>query len=240
MTAFEGSGALAIIGQNPIPQGTPDELRKQGVDPNMVGCCAPRSPGVRGCPVERDCIFHLAKYGGFKNEGPRYIGYYLRTHEGRQKEDTMLCHHFVRVLLSRMREGAMQRDRGIAAAERIVVIAQEPGLERVHPNGKPWPTTVRQRVGVPVNPNDHTINAAYKLETKVVDVPTWPRPGENDQSNYDVQLWESELERLREDPDFALATPAIEEDDAPFEIGAVDMTPAAGVVSEPAGKGGKK
>lgn len=231
MPAFDGSGALALVGQNPIPQGTPDELRKLGVDPEKIGSCAPRSPGVHGCAVERDCRFHLQKLGGFKYQGPRNVGYYLRTHEGNQKEDFCTCHAFVRTLQARMLAGNAQRDAGNVNAEIIRIVAQEGG-------------TIRQRVAVPIDPNNHNINAAYKFETRRIEVPVHPRPGDNTQMDYESELWLDELNRRNEDPEFATGPPpdsAFESNDEPFFDGEVlDLSGGATMAEEVPATGAKK
>lgn len=198
----DGSGALGMLGENPIPQGTLDELRKEGADPARIACCAPRAPGVRGCAVENECPFHLQKYGGFKYKGPKNVGYYLRTHEGQQKQDFTSCHAFVRTLLSRMRSGIAAAQEG-KPHEIIRIIGQEGD-------------TIRQRYAEPVNPNDHTINARWRMVTKTVTIPAHPRPGDNPQTSYDQELWAEEKARRKHDPDFIIGP--IEMADEPDEM----------------------
>lgn len=182
---MDGSGALNLLGIQPLPIGTLDEIRKCGLDPRQVACCHPEAPGViRGCPVEKECRFHLIRYGSFKGSGgPKYVGYYLRTHEGHQKEDFILCHAFVRVLQARMDAGLAEAQKG-HAHEIIRVIAQE---------GEKIVT----RVGVPVNEADRSPTAPWKYVQKAVEVPRFPRPGENERLTYDQELAARELDRRK-------------------------------------------
>lgn len=189
--ALAGSSVLALFGVNPIPMGTPDELRKVGVDPGMVGSCAQPNPqtGVRGCPLWASCPFHLQKYGGFKGQGPKNVGYYIKTHEGRQAENFMTCHNFVRVLLARMRSGRQQAEEGKSNAEIVRIIAQEGGM-------------VRQRGSFAVDPEDRRPNAPWAMKTVAREVPKFPRPGERKGVSYEADLWADEMKRRSVEDDF--------------------------------------
>ena len=184
-SALAGSSVLALFGINPIPMGTPDELRKVGVDPGLVGSCAPPNPdgGVRGCPLWKSCPFHLPKYGGFKGQGPKYVGYYIKTTDGKQQENFMTCHNFVRVLLHRKRAGERHMEEGKPNYELIQIIAQEGG-------------TVRQRGSYKVDPADRTPTARWEIQTKHDMVPTWPRPGSRSAVTYEAELWADAQKRL--------------------------------------------
>ena len=228
MKGFDGSGALGLLGIAPLPQGTPDELRRAGLNPEQIASCAPSGPGVRGCPLEKECPFQLAKYGGFKYQGPKYVGFYQMTSEGNQREDFMLCHAFVRTMLARMREGNRAREEG-RAHETIRVIAQEGD-------------TVRQRVAVPVNPDDHTINARYAVKTFRVQVPEWPRPGDRSQVSYDQELWQDEQRRRGEDPEFSMGMERLPEglpDQVFADLEEISDSEPVQAIAEPVMKGKK-
>lgn len=229
MSNVAGSGLLGMLGENPLPQGTPEELRKAGLDPARIGSCAPKSPGVRGCPMWKECPFHLQKYGGFKGHGPKYVGYYLKTHENRQKQDFMTCHAFVRTMMGRMKTSVAAQLDG-KPHEIVRVIAQE---------GE----TIRTRVGVKKNPDDKTATAEYEMRTETKPVPAHPRPGDNTQTNYDADLWAEEQIRRKYDPDFLTGPPPAESvanelDDFDADAGGVTdslLPPATGdpVLAEP-------
>lgn len=204
----DGSGALGFMGIDPLPRGTLDEIVAQGLDPQLVASCHAARPGVvRGCAVEKECRFHQLRMGGFKGKsGPKYVGYFLQTHEGNKKEDFISCHAFVRTLQARMDAGSAARQKG-QAHEIVRVIAQE-GEKIV------------QRIGVPVNPADKTVGASYKYVTQTIEVPRMPRPGENDRLTYDQELTAREQERQQRDQDienqaWTRPEPGVEE---PFDL----------------------
>lgn len=219
MGTFDGSGALGMLGENPIPQGTPDELRAAGLDPAKVGSCAPRSEGVRGCPLDPECIFGQARYGGFKGvSGPHNIGYYKREVDGTQKQDVMTCHGFVRSLVRRMRAGDIAREEG-KPHEQIRIIAQEGEWITINPI-------------VQTDPNDKRVTAEWKRDPHKIQVPKHPRPSDNPQITYDQQLWAEEQIRRKYDPEFAGAPPILNDVDQAFDMGD-DAAPAEGVIAEP-------
>jgi hypothetical protein len=172
------------MGQVDHPCGTLEELQEQGLDPRKVACCAPNSPGVRGCNHYEDCIFHMKRYGGFRGKGPRYVGYFLKTHEGAKKEDFMSCYHFIKTLLGRMRAGNAYREQG-KPHEVIRIIAQE---------GEP----VLKRFDEALDKNNNkTGDLRRKIYHRSVAVPPFPRPKDNPLVTYDQELDARELERDR-------------------------------------------
>jgi len=218
MSTFDGSGVLGMLGEDPIPRGTPDELRAAGLDPLKIGSCAPRSPGVRGCQFESLCIFGQQRYGGFKGKGPRYVGYSLITIEGTAKRDTITCHGFIRALLNRMRAGNQAREEG-KPHESIRIVAQEGEEIEVNPFEQ-------------VDPDDKKITAAIRRNPKVIKVPRHPRPADNPQVTFEQRLWAEENVRRKFDPEFS--GPAPNEPD--IDRGGFDMEPAgdAGPEAPPA------
>ena len=187
---MDGSGALGRLGIVTTPIGTLDELREQGIDPREVACCHAPAPGViRGCAIEKECPFHLKRYGGFKGTGgPKYVGYFLQTHEGNKKEDFCTCVVFVRTLLARQRAGMAARQEG-KPHEIIRVVAQE---------GE----KIITRISVPVNELDKSPTADYKYVMAAVEVPKFPRPGQNEKISYDQKLTARELARQRAEDKF--------------------------------------
>jgi hypothetical protein len=119
----------ALMGIHPDPMGTPDELRQFNIDPRAAGSCAKPdgSAGVRGCPHWDRCIFRMARWGDFRGNGPRGVGYVLVTHEGSKKEDDAYCYWYMSRLHDRARAGQMQREEG-KNGELIQIVALEPGL----------------------------------------------------------------------------------------------------------------
>jgi hypothetical protein len=182
------------MGVKPMPIGTLEEIQEAGYNPQDVACCAPNSPGVRGCPVERSCRFARKRYGGFKGKGPKYVGYRLVTDEGRVKEDFIRCHSFIRGgLQARLDAGVIHRQQG-KRGEFVRIIAQE---------GE----TIRQRVQIPVNPNDKSQQAQFKFETETITVPEHPRPTDVDVLTYDQEIISKELqaEKIEEEFDSQMA-----------------------------------
>jgi hypothetical protein len=188
-------GALGQLGINPLPQGTLAELAREGLDPGLVTSCSPTRPGIRACPVEADCPFHLKRYGGFKFvRGPRNVGYYLAT-DGAQKEDWCACHVYVRTLLARQRQGNALREQG-KPHERIAIIAQE-GEE------------ILTNVVVPKNPEAPEHLREYHSVQATVRVPAHPRPGENKAMTHAHELARRQAARDAADPMYdAPAAPA--------------------------------
>lgn len=203
----ESGGALQTLGITPLPIGTLDELKEAGIDPAQAGSCAPSQPsaGIRGCAMWKQCPFGQARLGGFKGKsGPKYVGYFLMTHEGDKKEDFISCHAFVRVLLSRMKQMVVDRNEG-RIAETVRIIAQEG--EKIF-----------TRSGVPDNPADKSINAAYHYAVKEIEVPKMPRPLDDNRTTYDLELAARERARKQievdvEDEIFGRLKDSIPDDD---------------------------
>jgi len=184
---YEPAAARSALGIISTPIGTLDEIRAQGMDPEQVSCCHPRSPGVRGCPMWDSCRFGEPRRGAFKGQGPHYIGYYLKTSRsdgGRQVENLSACYNYVRVLQHREIYGhsmkAQRKDH-----ELIRIIAQEGETiyvrrwERNAPDGGNKSNDITMRSWV-----------------EPMEVPHFPRPSESPAFTYEQQL--SERERRRE------------------------------------------
>lgn len=177
-----------------FPTGTPVELKALGHDLRQVHSCAIPEPGrIRGCVHAVECSlrkFGLVDEGGFgppdtepgtPGQGPRNIGYYLRTHEGDWKEDFIRCSAYMTVLLNRENK---QEETG----EELVIVAQE---------GEPIEVTTT----VPVEPKlcNKTGNYALKTETNSILVPVHARPGELDKRNgFRRGVREDRLRKMRE------------------------------------------
>jgi len=123
------------------------------------------------CPLNKDCAFDLRQRGGFKGEGPKYIGYRLITDSAEQtgsKEDTATCFGFIDSgLQKRMTTGRNLRDDG-KDGELVKIIAQE----EAGPDH--WKTVIKQAVivgfslrGEIVKPQTHLIEYLEKAGYKV-------------------------------------------------------------------------
>jgi len=185
VSSFGSGPASGAMGLHPSPVGTPDELRRENLNIALVGSCASPSPGVRGCQYYVNCIFRFRRYGGFRDQGPKNVGYYLQTQEGRRKEDQGSCHWFMSRLYDRMRAGIRDREDG-KNGEIIQVIEQEGGV--IH----------RQ---VTVNANAEIPNAAPKWEPHVFTGPVtaFPRPSERTAITYHALLEDRRRARELED-----------------------------------------
>lgn len=177
-----------------FPVGTLHEIREAGMDPELVACCHSRAEGeIRGCPVWKTCQFNRKPNGGFKGEGPRNVGYYLKTSRsdgGRQKEDFIPCYGFVIALQGRMLAGRAARDRG-EDHETIRIVAQE---------GEP--IVVRKYFSVAKDGGNITGDIRMKSNTMTINVPVFLRPSENPGVTYDQQLRDREKRREEADADF--------------------------------------
>lgn len=181
MSVYGSGAASSAMGINPVPMGTLDELRKEGIDPATVGSCSPQHTGVSGCPYYESCIFRFTRNGGFRDHGPRNIGYFHQTHEERRVENFASCHLFMSRMRDRQQAGERDQQDG-KKGEIIEIIAQEG--EVIHTQ-------------VVVNINEGTtLPARYEKQTKTIPVPHFPRPGERQVIAYDTQV--NDRRRLRE------------------------------------------
>lgn len=200
MSSAFGSSVSAAMRLIPDPVGTLDELRKEGINPATVGSCSPPISGVSGCKFYDQCIFRFKKNGGFRDKGPVGVGYYHRTHEGRQHENDVPCHFFMKKMYHRMRDGERDRQDG-RNGEIVQIIAIEPGWD--HPlSGVP---IHRQMT---VNENEGTnLPPVWKKKTITSPAGVFPRPSDRTAVRYDTLL--DDRRRLREavDPDLESAVP---------------------------------
>lgn len=92
------------------------------------GVIAPTSRTCQNCAVKENCRFNRRDMGGFKGQGPKYIGFRLicdRAENNSATQDFMTCFNFVQANMnSRMRTGRNNREDG-KDGEIIRVIAQE-------------------------------------------------------------------------------------------------------------------
>lgn len=188
---FDPMSASSAMGVHHMPVGTMEEIEAQGLDPDAVATCHKRDKehGVRGCPVWSSCKFHLRdRNGGVwkKGEGPRNIGYYLKTSRADQShavENFMPCYVFVLSLEHRMRAGRAARDEG-KDHEVIQIIGQEGDkiyvkrYENLAADGGNRSGDIRQR-SVPVE----------------ITIPKFLRPSQNPGVTYDQILRERQEAR---------------------------------------------
>src|SRR5262245_9569871 len=149
-----------------VQQGNPDlkdELTRQ-----QRGLCA-------DCDAYVDCLFHMPRYGGFRNQGERYVLYRLTTDPAENqntKEDFCSCRTFVRGgLQDRMLTGREQRARGLAG-EVVTVITDrrwitqgtEMGFNTRNEIINPIPNLVDdlRTAGYKVNLNDQSQAVIFK------------------------------------------------------------------------------
>ena len=190
-----GSGVAASLGLQPNPVGTPEELKSRGLDRRMIGSCAPPGPGVQGCQSYARCIFRLTRFGGFRDRGPRNIGYFLQTHESMKKEDECSCFQFMQRLYDRMRAGERDRQDG-KNGEIIQVIAVEPGLDHKLSGEK-----IHRAVTVNIN-EGMNLPADYKKKIFTGEVKSFVRVDAKQAISYDLLL--EDRRRLREMQDESL------------------------------------
>lgn len=220
---MQTAGVAASMGLHPLPAGTPDELRREGLNVALVGSCAPPSKGVRGCPHYEKCIFRLTKNGGFRDQGPRNIGFFHQTHEGHRRQEFMSCFTFMQVLYERMRSGIRDREDGLEG-EIIRIVAQEGG-------------TIRQKLRVNKNEGNKALAPEWIRKTDPIKVPAFQRPHQRDMGDYDSFLVNEERKRQLDDPDLQVGPPVSAEDmepepDAPeINLEAMPMPGAAPVAA---------
>jgi len=152
------------------PIGTLEEVRQNGMDPENVACCHQRAAGIRGCPMWESCRFGEVKRGGWKGQGPHYVGYYLETSPSdgaRQVENFMACYNYTRVLQHREIAGRAHKDQG-KPHETIQIIAQEG--ETIY---------LERHKHLDADGGNKNGDIRIKTWTEPMQVPRFPRPGEN-------------------------------------------------------------
>lgn len=171
--------------------GTPDEVRKAGMDPARVGSCSEPIKGQnQGCAFWHKCIFQSHKNGGFRGHGPMNVGYFHQTHEGRKVENEVSCELFMDKLFERQRAGQRDREDG-KNGEIIRIVAIEAGLSHPLSGQKILRTTI-------VNENANSPQLGHKWVKKVDSGPVrkLPRLGERGSSTgYEVQLTDRQAVR---------------------------------------------
>jgi hypothetical protein len=157
------------------------------MNPVDTASCSPSNQpnSFRGCPVWTECRFDHKKFGGFKGEGPRNVGYFIQTHEGNKKEDFCSCYSFVSSLQARMDSGISQRQAG-RNGEIIRIVAQE---------GE----KITTRIQVPVDERDKNDKREYQYKVKSVTVPAFQRPAQNERLTYDQELAARQADREKRD-----------------------------------------
>lgn len=178
-----------------LPKGTLVELREANMDTSVFGCCHANAAdengvAIMGCMVEKSCPFAQKKYGGFKGQGPEYIGYYHRTSradESKEHENVMSCFGFVSTLLRKMRKGQADKEEGrdyehieIIALPKHV-IARDPSLANRFGDTvvmTKWSSEVPKSL----------VNMALIPETVEAEVPVFPRPTDNPGITYSQKL----------------------------------------------------
>lgn len=188
----EESGILESLAIHPSPVGTLEEVRREGLDPEKVGSCAPPEKGVRGCTYWKACRFGQARACGYRGHspeaafkgtlGPRYVGYYLQTTDNAQKEDDVPCFVFVGSIQYRMDQGNINRQQGLPG-ELIEVIAHQG--EPIQTKTQKWRDETNKLLG-------------FHFDEKERPVHAFPRPGLNPEFNYEQKLSKRARERRRQ------------------------------------------
>lgn len=212
------------------PSGTPDELKQIGLDPEKHKCCAPEGEYVdtadgkiktKGCQfwtlkdrngrVIRECLFRLKHAGGFRGQGPKNVGVYVKLGDadlagGRQRPASSVIVHPCFLFENNLRgRYETQRETG----ELIKVVAQE-GQE----------IEVEKFVSKP-NPYAADRPIVEKVRERVK-VPHFPRPIEaNPDVTYEQQI--------------AADVAALMEQEREEEVNA-EVTAIAGKIKEPSGE----
>lgn len=173
-----------------------------------VGRVDRKTTTCSNCPwKDGDCIFDQPKNGGFKGDGPRYIGYRLITdgaEDHTPKEDTIICYDAIEALKERMIFGKQQRERG-RDGELIKIIAQQGEMIRRVAN------VGINAAGQIVRPQPHLAEymkkAGHKVSTAPTDVVvTWqnvefdaPVPSYEEEKNRQTGYKRTIIERERMD-----------------------------------------
>lgn len=247
----DGRSALAGLGIKQFPCGTREEVEQAGLDPVKVACCAkPIKDEVRGCAVWGSCRFDHKGMGGFKGQGPRYIGYRIidpATGDLGTNQDVHTCFAFVHGLQKRADYGAAaRRESGGARGEVIRVFAQEGD-------------TIETRYDLPINGKGEVVNVMPEMvETLTANaikfsllpgevaigrkmfelkrtVPRFPRLNEAGGESFAqrVAMMDMEVDQeARERIDYAASPPAIEEDKPSAKGGARNPWGRAGKPKE--------
>lgn len=221
----DGSGLLGELGEVPTPVGTVEEIRKLNLDPKSVGTCAPLGKGTRGCAYYEECPFHRTKWGGFKDHGPRNVGYFLQTTDFKRVEGIVSCYRFVSTLLGRMKDGNRAREDG-KNGEIIRIIAQE---------GEKIAAKYQVRTNLD-RPNDPPKFEWFK---GMIEVPKFPRPGEGAGIDQDDLIRKRMMLRMELEDDNAVGLPqgiVADDDNEPLPGESVQVEPAPeGIVARPVG-----
>lgn len=179
------AGSSVLIGKiNNEPEGTLAEVIKEGLNPKMVASCHPETRDVKGCRNYHNCIFALTANGGFRDSGPRKIGYYHKTHEGVEVENHSTCAWFMQHMFDRMEDGIRDRRRGLQG-EIIEIIAQEGEM------------VLRRAM---VNINEGTAQPTkFEVKRFAEPVPRFVRLGERPVVTVEHEIRERRKQRLAQD-----------------------------------------
>lgn len=183
MSLVGSGGALNRLGITPTPVGTLDELEREGIDPQKVGCCyqtravrrVTNAEGIeeevtiRGCPVWASCRFGRPDMGAFKGKGPQNVPYMIRTLDGAEQMNFLPCYSFVRVIQSRMDWANAQRAEG-KAHELIRIVGTE-GM------------TIKMNIARNRHPEDK-LNPTFENAIEDVVVPKFKRPSERNEVGF--------------------------------------------------------
>lgn len=161
-----------------FPVGTKDEILREGMDPDTTACCAPREPGFRGCLVYKDCLHNRMEFGGFKDVGPKNVGFYQEPSKldgGKPREDYMPCYLFVIAMQARMLKGRALADQG-KPHELIQIVAIEPGVKGWEGRDE---VCVRRTYPEAKDGGNQSNNIKERTYLEAIKVPKFMRPGEN-------------------------------------------------------------
>lgn len=252
-----GKSALAEFGITQWPIGSTEEVKNAGYDARRVASCCggdeAKARGLRPCPVWETCQFHLKSMGGFKDNGPHYVGYrYIDPSDGTATEDILTCHAWTMTMQGKAdANAALRRKTGGRHGAVIRIIAQEPEIAarlgvadhimhrcqlpvnlrgEVIKQGPKWQELLKAN-GIPYSTNPAETTTEYRFFELKREVPKHPRPGETQPDSYAHRVAMRDLDnetRDREFVDYGMREPEM------------PPLPGAQPVSEPVKRGPRR
>jgi hypothetical protein len=138
-------GVIQMPQNNPTTSGFPLRTKEQilasGGSLATEPSCAPPvdvsgDRTVLGCQGYPVCRFGNPAFGTFKDHGPELIAYFLKTIEGNEKTDQIICHGFINSLQAAMDDGIS----GALAGRRHEIV------KIIAHRGEKYRTLVRSRI----------------------------------------------------------------------------------------------
>jgi hypothetical protein len=206
----------------PWPIGTPEEIQAAGLSIKRRHSCAKPDPTnsdtdkrIKGCVLWDVCQFNMARRGGFKGKGPKYVGYRLITdgaEKNQAKHDFCSCFVFVETIQNRMIGAQHNKDMG-RDFERVAIIAQEGEtmkVERSLPinykgnvtgpflNAMPWIAKGLKEAGFAVELDDVSPSVDQRNFTFEIVVPKFPRPNQMGGLTFQASIIADEIKSNRD------------------------------------------